>query len=142
MRYFMEDEDIMEQAFYSVSFLELFVTNVGVITAFNLLHVVATTLLVNWTPGAWIEVQGRESGWSPQSRIRFALRKEKHPVIYTISRPLSVIMMGVVAMLLNILYQEQIIKPFSFRLAMMAGLAVLCIILYFVGERRFRPENI
>jgi hypothetical protein len=135
---FMEDTDDTISMYHSVSFWELLLTNFAIFFMINLLQLVLQTLTVNF-----FLLGTRET--SPLTQ-RIRQREIEHPMA---SKALAVLCkivgyVAVVALSMIILYcyQFELQSGLPARMLVIAGLFVVCGILYLIGKRRYCPEYI
>ena len=138
---FLEDTEDTIFMYHSVSFIELFVTNICIFTLINLWYLILNTLTVNF-----YLIKGGNGEISPQLRLRINCQKEKHLTRYCIltvvSKIVSFIVMVAVCLLIIYYYQVEMQTTPAVRLLVLAGLVVICGILYLIGKKRYCPEYI
>ena len=141
IEYYMEERDTTIAMYRRVPFWELFVSSLCIVFIFNMIYLIGNTWTFNF-----YSVTGVDKGVSPQNRWRIAQQREKHPKRQKgASLAIKVVnFVGVVTVCVLMIdyYAEQMLRPRSFRLGILAGLIAVCIGLYFVGKKRYKPEYI
>lgn len=137
VRYFAEDTAVNE--YHQVPFLELFITSVCIFIVLNLTNLVLHTMTIPFLPYY-------EKGNTLQLKQRVRERKEQSSIKWKIFTPISIVAAWIVwalALLGTVLYYDlEMRSALPLRILVIVALAVVCVILYMVGKKRFRPEYI
>lgn len=140
VHYFIEDTGETLAMYHSVSFLELFITNTCIFVLVGLVHLITKTWMVNPIMAIGIDAV------SPQKKLRIQQQKERNPVkwrvLVVVSKMIGLVV--VVAADLSIIYYYKIEMQadLAIRLMVLAGLIIICGILYLIGRKRYRPEYV
>ena len=134
-------EDAEEGITYSVPFIELLLTNICIFTLVNICYLILNTFTIN---SSLLKVDNEEL--SPQLKLRMECRKEKHPKVYTIKVIVTKIVLYVLMFMFSLLtithYEIQLQSPLRFRMGILAGIIVACVVMYFIGKKRYCPKYI
>lgn len=137
VRYFAEDTVVTE--YHRVPFLELFITSVCIFIVMNLTNLILHTMTIHFLPYY-------AKGESLQLKQRVRERKEQSSIKGGIFTPISIVAAWIVwslALLGTILYYELEMRvDLPIRIGVIMALVVVCVILYMVGKKRFKPEYI
>ena len=124
--------------FHQVPFVQLFFTNMGMFAFTYFL------LLINCTNT--ISITFNHYKKSPQLEARIRTQKEKHPIrrkcCLIVAKVLSFIGICIMSGIFILYYDLQMQASQLEGLLLTIIPIVLCVIMYFIGKRRFRPEYV
>lgn len=137
VRYITEDTVITE--YHQVPFFELFISSACIFMAMNLTKLILDTMSIHFFPYY-------AKGESLQLKQRVQERKEQSSLKWKIITPISIVAVWIAwfVVLFGMLayYELQIQVDLPIRIGVIMVLLVVCVILYLIGKKRYRPEYI